>query len=989
MSFSISPGVTITEIDLTTIIPAVATTVGAIAGPFRWGPANTPMLIDSELTLLSTFGKPDNNTADCWFSAANFLSYGNALQTVRVVKGGSIGHKNATTGTSEGLGGSGILITNKDNYLNHFANGEANGELPNPETPILYGMFAAKYPGDLGNSLAVSIADADSFGSWAYKMNFPSAPNTSALVAQGGGSNDEMHIVVIDSTGLWSGTAGTLLEIFPFVSKCAAAKYEDGTTMYYPEVINRQSNYIWWLGHPTEEDLGISTAVDWGSSSLTENYETTSQKITFGGSISGTFYVGEVIGDAAGALVSSGSGAVLGTPVVGDGAGKAGVRAIALGTAGTGYTIPPTVSISGDGSAATAVAVLTGSAISGYTITNPGTGYTSATASLLAGSGASASVVVTGSPGSATVTGFTSIVGGSNYAIAPSVAITLDGGATGNVTAHTVIGTSGSNLGKVTSIVIDTNTSANVTSATIAFTPVSGGGAPGTVSLNTGMITSIPVPSGSGGSGYVAVPTVSITGGGGSNAAATAVLVNQVVDHIVITNGGSGYSTGVTASIVSTGSGATAVVTIDGTGRVTALTPTAVGSGYTAAIVQILGPGVGASITPNIVGGQVTSYTVNSGGSGYQTISATILAINGPVLSVSPISGQFVDAMVLTGTTSGAKGTISALAGGELYLQLAGGVDANDLLEAGDYQADTSGAPAGYALFRSGEDIDISLLIAGDCGGGSGGPDANWEETALYLINDIAEYRLDCVAFLSPPQIAVVDNAGNEAADIIAYRNLLPSTSYAVMDSGWKYQYDKYNDLYRWVPLNGDIAGLCARTDEVRDPWWSPAGYNRGLINNVVKLAWNPRQAYRDLLYQAGVDSVMTQTGQGTLLFGDKTMLTKPSAFDRINVRRLFIVLEKAISTASKYTLFEFNDQFTQAQFVAMVDPYLRTVMGRRGIYDYRVVCDSTNNTPAVIDANEFVGDIYIKPARSINFIQLNFIAVATGVDFSEIVGQF
>ena len=988
MSFSISPGVTVTEIDLTTIIPAVATTVGAIAGPFRWGPANQPILIDSELTLLSTFGKPDNNTADCWFSAANFLSYGNALQTVRVIKGGSVGHNNATTGAAEGLGGNGILITNEDNYLNNFASGQANGELPTPSSPILYGMFAAKFPGDLGNSLAVSIADADSFGSWAYKLNFSSAPNTSSLVAQGGGMNDEMHIVVIDSLGIWSGTAGTVLEIFPFVSKCAAAKYEDGTTMYYPEVINRQSNYLWWLGHPTEEDLGISTSVNWGSSDLTLTYQTTSEKVTMTG-ITGTFVVGEVVGDAAGAVVSSGTGATLGTPVVGDGAGKGGVKAIAVGTAGTGYTIPPTVAISGDGASATAVAVINGSGvITGYTITNPGTGYTSATASLVAGSGASATVTLTGAPGSATVTGFTSIVGGSNYSIAPTVVITLDGGATGSVTAHTTIGTSGATKGQVTSIVIDTNTSANVTTATIAFTAVSGGGAPGTVSLNTGQVVSIPVSTG--GSGYVAVPTVSITGGGGSAAAATAVVNGSgVVTNIVVTNGGSGYSTGVTASIVPTGSGATAVVTIDGTGRVTALTPTAVGTGYTAATITILGPGVGASITPNIVGGQITSYTVNSGGSGYQTISATVLAVNGPVLSVAPISGQFVDAMVITGTSSGAQGTISALAGGELYLQLAGGVDANDLLEAGDYQADTSGAPAGYALFRSGEDIDISLLIAGDCGGGSGGPDANWEETALYLINDVAEYRLDCVAFISPPQAAVVDNAGNEAADIIAARNLLPSSSYSVMDSGWKYQYDKYNDLYRWVPLNGDIAGLCARTDEQRDPWWSPAGYNRGFINNVVRLAWNPRKAYRDLLYQAGVNPVMTEAGQGTLLFGDKTMLTKPSAFDRINVRRLFIVLEKAISTASKYTLFEFNDQFTQAQFVNMVDPYLREVMGRRGIYDYRVVCDSTNNTPEIVDANQFVGDIYIKPARSINFIQLNFVAVATGVDFSEIVGKF
>jgi phage tail sheath protein FI len=209
------------------------------------------------------------------------------------------------------------------------------------------------------------------------------------------------------------------------------------------------------------------------------------------------------------------------------------------------------------------------------------------------------------------------------------------------------------------------------------------------------------------------------------------------------------------------------------------------------------------------------------------------------------------------------------------------------------------------------------------------------------------------------------------------------------MDSGWKYQYDKFNDVYRWVPLNADIAGLCVNTDNVRDPWFSPAGLNRGQLKNVVKLAWNPRRAHRDELYKNGINPVVTLPGQGTVLFGDKTLQSKPSAFDRINVRRLFIVLEKAIATAAKYTLFEFNDEFTRAQFRNLVEPFLRDVQGRRGIYDFRVVCDTSNNTAEVIDRNEFVGDIYIKPARSINFITLNFVATRTGVDFDEIVGQF
>jgi phage tail sheath protein FI len=209
------------------------------------------------------------------------------------------------------------------------------------------------------------------------------------------------------------------------------------------------------------------------------------------------------------------------------------------------------------------------------------------------------------------------------------------------------------------------------------------------------------------------------------------------------------------------------------------------------------------------------------------------------------------------------------------------------------------------------------------------------------------------------------------------------------MDSGYKYRYDRYNDKYVWVPLNGDVAGLCARTDDLRDPWWSPAGYNRGNIKNVVKLAWSPKQAERDTLYQNNVNPVLTQVGYGTLLFGDKTAMSRPSAFDRINVRRLFIVLEKAVARAARNFLFEFNDEFTRAQFVNIIEPYLRDIQGRRGIYDYRVVCDETNNTAEIIDGNKFVGDIYIKPSRSINYITLNFVAVRTGVEFSEIVGKF
>lgn len=292
---------------------------------------------------------------------------------------------------------------------------------------------------------------------------------------------------------------------------------------------------------------------------------------------------------------------------------------------------------------------------------------------------------------------------------------------------------------------------------------------------------------------------------------------------------------------------------------------------------------------------------------------------------------------------------------------------------------------AAYDLYTSTDDVDVALVMTGKSRGGTNG-----EQIANYLVDNIAEVRKDCIVLASPEKADVVNNSNlDEASDTVTFRNSLRSSSYLVIDSGYKYQYDKYNDVFRYVPLNGDIAGLCVRTDATRDPWFSPAGFNRGQIKNLVKLSYNPDKAERDLLYKNGINPVATFPGQGTVLFGDKTALSKPSAFDRINVRRLFIVLEKAIATAAKFSLFEFNDEFTRAQFVSLVEPFLRDVQGRRGIYDYRVVCDNTNNTGEVVDRNEFVGDIYIKPAKSINFIQLNFVAVRTGVAFDEIVGKF
>ena len=561
MAFQLSPGVNVSEIDLTTIVPSVATSIGAFAGPFAWGPIGEITTISDEVRLADTFGKPNSTNYEYWFSAANFLAYTNTLKIVRAANTAST--FNATAN------GTTILIKNNDDWLaNHTGYADGN-----------YGGFAARHAGDIGNTLQVSMADANTYSTWAYKTQFTSTPSTSTYVSNKGGANDEIHIIVIDEDGLFTGTRGTVLEKFGFVSKASDGKDDSGNSNYYKNVLATQSKYIRWLSHVTTVS---SSGTAWGSS--------------------------------------------------------------------------------------------------------------------------------------ANVSSFKSLT-------------------------------------------------ANVTSS---------------------------------------------------------------------------------------------------------------------------------------------------------------------------FSG-------------GADGTIS-----------------------------TANVSTAYDFFDPSDSVDISLIISGPS-----------NATLVTSLISKAETRKDCVVFASPGKSDVVNAAGNEVTNITTLRNSLTSSSYAVLDSNWKYQYDKYNDVYRWIPLNGDVAGLCARTDNDRDPWFSPGGLNRGIIKNVIKLAWNPTKTNRDGLYTIGVNPVVSFQGEGTVLFGDKTLLSKPSAFDRINVRRLFIVLEKSIAKAARYSLFEFNDQFTRAQFVSMVEPFLRDVQGRRGITDFRVVCDETNNTGQVIDSNQFIGDIYIKPARSINFIQLNFVAVRTGVSFSEVVGKF
>ena len=569
MAFQLSPGVSISEVDLTTIVPSVSTTAGAYAGYFRWGPVNKITLISDEIILAQRFGTPDSNSAVSFFTAANFLSYGNNLNVVRTV--GQSANNAAVASTIN------LQIKNPDTFQYTFLNQNNNN---------VYGPVIARYPGAMGNSLQVSIADSNNYSGWAYSGYFSSAPSTSVFASTAGGANDEIHMIVIDAGGAFTGTKGTVLETFPFMSKASDAAL-NGKSNFWKQVIFDQSRYVYAMDPP--------------------NYSTTN----------------------------------------------------------TTWNRPAL-----------------------------------------------------------------------------------------------------------------NNTFAN-----------------------------LPTP-----------------------------------------------------------------------------------------------------------------YTV-----------------------------QFV-------------------------------IGNDDL-------GTTANTVAGFAEFQNKETVNVDLVLTGD--GNVTVQQYVIDNITGVDINPAVGSRRDCVAFISPPITAVVNNPGGEMNLISTWlTSLSRSSSYAVADSGWKYQFDRYNNVYRWIPLNGDVGGLCVYTDSIRDPWFSPAGLNRGSIKNSIKLAWNPNKTYRDTLYSLGVNPVISVPGSGTVLFGDKTLQSKPSAFDRINVRRLFIALEKAIAKAAQYSMFEFNDEFTRAQFVSIINPFLRDIQGRRGITDFKVVCDTTNNTPQIIDSNQFVGDIYVKPARSINYIQLNFVAVATGVNFATVVGS-
>jgi phage tail sheath protein FI len=618
---------------------------------------------------------------------------------------------------------------------------------------------------------------------------------------------------------------------------------------------------------------------------------------------------------------------------------------------------------------------------------------------------------------------------GSGYtstAAAPAVTVStpdIAGGVQAVVTA-TISG------GAITAIAVTSGGTGYDEAPAVTITPAAGdtgSGATAEATITDGVVTSITITGG--GSGYKATPTVTLSGGTPDTPAVVGAVTvgGSTVTGLTIVNNGTGYSTAPTIAIAPPPSGttatATAVITTGGVKIMNGedyLTTYANGQGIVGLWAAKYPGSIGNSLLVSMAdAGTFTNWTYAAEFDGAPGTSPYAASVNGSsdemhiividedgaitgtrgsILEKFPFVSKAGDAKKGDGTNNYYKDVINArseyvwwmdhstvltnagqTAAGRTFvnlssastISLSGGTD--------DYDITDGEKTSAFALLANAEQYDLSLVMTGRASA----------TVATYVINNIAETRLDCVAFVSPINVStgdiIIGSTSTEINQINAYRDALPSTSYAVMDSGYKYQYDRYNDKYRYVPLNGDVAGLCARTDFTNDPWFSPGGLNRGQIKNVVRLATNPNKTQRDALYKNGVNPVVTFPGEGTVLFGDKTLLAKPSAFDRINVRRLFIVMEKAIATAAKFQLFEFNDSFTRAQFRNLVEPFLRDVQGRRGITDFVVKCDESNNTGEVIDRNEFVADIFVKPNRSINFITLTFVAARSAINFTEI----
>jgi len=852
MPFQLSPGVNVSEIDLTTVIPAVATTDGAIGGVFKWGPADKATLVVSEDELAREYGRPDSDNAETWMTAANFLAYSNRLYVSRA---------HHSTGTDVKIG------TNL-----YMAAGDKNVIITaNVTTGVKVGFGAIA---DNEAALFAGVAEVESIDTATISDTFTAA-----------GANNTI-------TGDITST---------FVEGERVQFTTDGTL---PTGLSLATDY--YLVNVESAGFQVSTTRGGSVASITEASGTGTHTLTRSGDT-------RIVLDKASTTSADGS--------------------IEFYDGGYSFNaIANTVSLGSNG------------LLSQHIVINEDR-FDNAEASF------DDNVLYVAKYGGelgnslrvSTVTSADAFESKVNVPYDAGFRRTFDLEVGSNTASFTTTDATESSLTDITDdLQIGDLLRFGNTTIGYQYNEITAFGSATTAGGNTTIEVSFADPHSL--SEDVALDTDDDSIGG---AGETGFNFDRYWKHYGLVEKAPGQSTYVAEQGNTAANDEMHIVVIDEDGKI---------SGTPNGILEVF-QGLSRATDAKDADG-ADNY--------YKTIvnqTSKYIYIANDDADAPSATAQNVASSTETLPTS-----VSMRYGKDVGTESTSAI--GDTLRA-------------YDVFKNTEDYDISLVMTGKTRGGSNGT-----QLANYIIDNLCEVRRDCVALISPEKADTVDNFGDITEDVLAFRNSLRSTSYAVLDSGYKYQYDKYNDVYRWVPLNGDIAGLCARTDDTRDPWYSPAGLNRGQIKNAIKLAWNPQKGERDVLYSNAINPVVNFPGDGIVMFGDKTLLSRPSAFDRINVRRLFIVLEKAISRSSKFALFEFNDEFTRSTFVNLVTPFLRNVKARRGITDFVVVCDETNNPGDVIDRNEFVGDIYIKPARSINFIQLNFVAVRSGVEFSEVIGN-
>jgi hypothetical protein len=928
----LSPGVLTREVDLTVgRAENVLDNIGGIAGPFELGPVNEPITVSTEQELINNFGKPktEDNQYEYWMSASSYLQYGGVLKVVRT-DGDNLANANVGVGTSSVAG---TKIKNFDDYNTNYATSAASF------------YYSAKNPGTWGNDLKVCVIDdlgdqilgiaTTSGASVGAQVGYGVTVDISGQVIPGLGTTEAFQgylkgliTQVIDSPEL--GQTAVVVKIHSRVSTGGTQPGRHYRVRYTENspysafLLNQRISFI-------DNNGDVASPVD----SISAVGITTSTAIN---GEQGQVYTG-IAGTASGA---GSQGTFTITRNNTDGNVDAG--GVTIVNPGLGYTVGETVTFAG-------------SAVGGYDLSQGAIdqiGLTTASTVPAASNGiyinvAGVSTVGTGvsfnvyrnaSGGIGTVTMVAEGLGYESTTI-----VTIPGTAIGGVTPTDDATLAVSSL-RDDKIIVEV-TEAN---SRVAIAGIDDWYNSQTLGLDNSTIfwrTIAPKP---GTSGYVAERN-------GENDEMHLVVVDD-----------SGSLTGVRGNILEKHLGLSkATDTVSQVNSPQKLWY----KNYLANFSRYLYAGANQSTQNDVFHNTFPTSTVFS-----LAATPTIYPFSDPATIFSVPSAL----NNLTWDRNAQGATFSSI--GPVTYTLESG---RNYTTQGNLKSGLGSIIEAYELFNNKEDVAVDYLIMGP-----GLDTVSDSQAKANKLISIADGRKDCVAVISPHRASVVDLTSPvvQTNNILEFFGPLSSSSYAIFDSGYKYTYDRFNNLFRYIPCNADIAGLMCRTNIIAYPWFSPAGQQRGVIKNAIKLAYNPNKTQRDSLYSARINSVVNQTGAGVILFGDKTALAYASAFDRINVRRLFLTVEQSLQRAAEAQLFEFNDQITRTNFVNIVEPYLRDIQSKRGLYDYLVICDETNNTPDVIDNNEFRADIFLKPAKSINYVTLTFVATRTGVSFEEVAGR-